>query len=60
MGTHLRARHLPAVSVVSTLAAVVVLSLVGSLIANAVPEWLGHGVGPPWWRYPSPCWLSLH
>ncbi len=45
MGEHLRARHLPAVSVVLTLAAVVVLSLVGSLIANAVPEWLGHGVG---------------
>lgn len=42
---HLSERHLPAVSVGVTLAAVVASSLAGSLVAARVPDWVGHGVG---------------
>jgi hypothetical protein len=38
-------QHLPAVSVAVALAIIVVLSLAGSLLANRMSEWLGHGVG---------------
>lgn len=38
-------RHLPAVSVAATLAAIVVLSVAGSLLSNRMSESLAHGLG---------------
>ena len=38
-------RHVPAVSVAVALAIIVVLSLAGSLLANRMSQWLGHGIG---------------
>ncbi len=45
MDKRLLEQHLPAVSVAIALAVIVVLSLTGSLLANRMSEWLGHGVG---------------
>lgn len=38
-------RHMATVSVLGTIAVIVFLSLVGSLLANRISEWLGHGLG---------------
>ncbi len=45
MDKRLLEQHLPAVSVAIALAIIVLLSLAGSLLANRMSEWLGHGVG---------------
>ncbi len=45
MDNRLLERHLPAVSVAVTVAAVVVLSFAGSLLANRIAAWVGHGAG---------------
>lgn len=45
MDRRMLGQHVPAVSVAIALATVVVLSVAGSLVANQMPDWLGHGVG---------------
>lgn len=38
-------RHVARVSVLGTIAVIVFLGLVGSLVVNRLSEWLGHGLG---------------